>query len=308
MHAFALKPKTTDPRDFSHAKVYGAVDDLSSLPPGGLGRTPSTIKEQKASDYCSTEAGTSVSEDQELVELCELWQFMVTKQIAGDPQAFGAELRDMAKSFTKYGSIEKKDSLYTIDTPRSIIVDPEQWNASLYAKALIHRKASFFAADGPHDTFDNFRSTLALQEANNATIVTGVYWRQSWDSKRGGIIPDTLSQEDQDDGTKLPHAIKIFDWTTLYGNQYPDGKLYLKAQLSNGKDQGDKGIFYIPRSVANRDFDTFGSILFTDLDPKDADYYLKYGISINDNTIVAILKRIQAAFLSLITLLALKRG
>jgi C1A family cysteine protease len=181
----------------------------------------------------------------------------------GDWKTWGADLRSACKSAQKYGAIEEEDEQYSLGrNTRDAIANWENWFNSLDLKAIMHRQHSYFRVDkGPHDTFDNIR--VAMYK-NKASVVSGAVWQAEWTTARGGVIPKTSWQK------LMGHALKIFGWKTI------NGEPYLIIQNSYGGDIGDKGLFYFPREVINRDF-TFGAFSFVDLTPEQVQYLIKNG-------------------------------
>src|SRR5687768_17581116 len=137
-----LLPEIQDERDLEVGGFF-TLPKLSEVADEFVVGSLDNVLHQKNTDYCATHAGCDVSKDQEGIDLDPCWQFMLAKQIDGNLEGWGLQLRDMAKSFTKFGSIEKKDSPYTVDTPRSVIVNPKSWFPSLLFKAEKHKKESY---------------------------------------------------------------------------------------------------------------------------------------------------------------------
>ncbi|MES2224998.1 MAG: hypothetical protein V4478_03350 [Patescibacteria group bacterium] len=285
-----LLPLPADTRDYPHAMVFGALP-LKALPSQDFAvMEPLGIKDQSATgdeDFCTAFSSCAVSEDQESVLLNPEYIFMKSKILSGDPEKWGQDLRAICKAHCKFGTIEQQYFPY-LNNPqeRDFYVDPKNWSEELDMLAFEHRKNSFFAVDGPHDTFDNFRMTLWQNKDQFQSIVTGANWKPSWTSAPGGIISETETAEEGS-----PHAFKI------YGQKTIDGKMYLVAQLSNGIDIGDMGIFYFPRSVVNKEF-VFGAFIFHDM-PKDmAAYHAENGISVHDSLLKKFIKVINNIFIS----------
>lgn len=108
------------------------------------------------------------------------------------------------------------------------------------------------------DTFDIIRCTLWANRAEKRSILTGITWHNSWTYASGGIIPRFYV-----DRGNFGHAFKVFGWKEIADEPY------LVAQLSNGENIGDKGIFYFPRNVVNKEF-TYGAYTFSDMPPEQA--------------------------------------
>ena len=261
-----LKELPIDSRDIKFGSIF-ELPDLNEVPDEFDVCQPLVIKDQKDSDYCSCYAGTAVSEDQEGVELDPIYQYFKTKQIEGNTD-WGADLRSMAKSLTKFGSIESKDSPFNIDTPRDTILDPKNWMPSLDVKAKEHKKDSYAFVSGQYDFFDNIRLTLWKNKDKRKTVVTGTIWNYEWTHAPQGII-DFKGQD------AFGHAFKIF------GVRKIKDKLFLKGQLSSGTSIGDNGIFYFSREVINQS-ERFGALSFTDLPLPTVRYLQDNGYKISD--------------------------
>lgn len=251
---FGLRETPEDKRDFSHEKVFGAI---SAPLEDFIVANPIMIEDQKETDYCPAEASSSVAEDHEGLDLDPIFSFAAIKSIDKDPQGWGSDLRSACKAACKIGFVEKKDSPYGIDEPRDKIVYLSNWPQDLLGKAAQHKQKSYFRIDEGRDIFESMRRALWQHKNEKCSILTGVVWRAGWTDSKGGIIS---SEETEQWGG---HALKIFGQKMI--NNHP----YLVAQLSNGENIGDKGIFYFPREVINRDF-TFGAFMFIDMDPQEA--------------------------------------
>ena len=253
-----LLPLPKDNRDFSLGAVFGRIG-IEEVPHEDFEiAEPLYIENQKKTDFCVAFALSSVTEDQEGVDLCPIYPFAKIKQLRGEYKEWGANLRDGCKVAVKVGFIKKIDSPFTIDEDRDFLANWNNWPKELDEKALEHRKGSYLALDGYKDLFDAIRASMWQHRAEKRTILTGCNWDPAWVKAKDGIIPELRSTIDG-----MGHALKI------YGQKIIWGKIYLKAQLSNGESIGENGIFYFPRSVINRDF-FHGAFMFKDLDPDEA--------------------------------------
>ena len=252
-----LQPTKKDNRDFKAEKVFGSISLFEIPNIDFIVSEPIRIKDQKETDYCGGFAGSSVSEAQEGVELDPLYLFSKAKQIQKEWESWGTDLRSIAKAIVKYGTIEQKDSQYDVDKERCFIADWKTWDILLDEKALIHRKRSFFNAGGHNNTFDSIRASLWQYRNKKCLVLTGVVWESEWTNAPYGKIPKEKG------GALFGHAIAII------GQKIIQGEPYLVAQLSNGTDIGDNGLFYFPKEVVNRTFN-FGAILFIDCNPEEA--------------------------------------
>jgi len=272
-----------DERDFSFSAVFGWVE-LEEIPDEFVVAEPLYIKDQKATDYCTGYAVTAVSEDQEGIKLSPEFQFAMTKKISGNPDRWGANLRDACKSAVKSGSLPLERAPFNVDDPRYKVARHEDWSEHLKQEALKHKKESFFDAvkDGPYDRFDNLRSTLWMNRHDKRTIVTGVKWRKRWTVAVDGVVREVF------DGAMFGHSFKF------YGTKMLNGELYIRAQLSNGKEIGDGGIFYFSRAVINEEF-KYGNFTFKDIEPEEAKHLIENGIKVTDNWLLAFAKQALSA-------------
>lgn len=272
-----LVPHAEDKRDIPFGSIF-SMPKLSDLPASFLVSSPIKIKDQLDTDRCAAYAGTAVSEDQEETELSPEWQFYQAKKIQGKMDEWGCDLRSMALSFVKKGSLPKRNCDYDASTARSVILDPKNWNMNLETLAASFKKQSFMFVKGPYDFFDNCRATLWKNRKDKESILTGTIWHMEWIDAPMGLISSL--------GRPLEgHALKIYGWTVMNGNTV------LVAQLSNGENIGNRGIFYFTREVINQCF-TFGGVIFTDLPKERARFYLENGIKHDDNIFVKLFKRI----------------
>lgn len=263
-----------DTRDFSLAGTFQQIKK-EEVPLQDFETRKPLIKDQKDSDFCSSYTVTSVSEDQELVELVPEFQFYVTKVlISKDPDSWGANLRDACLSAVKYGSLPRYvvDQGYRIPADRDLVLNKDTWLDDWFRTALAYKKASLFKVDGRYDTFDNIRCALWQFRDEKRSLAVGAEWREEWTEAKGGIIP---KEEFKKKG--FGHAFKI------YGQKMIHGEPYLKAQLSNSTDIGDDGVYYFPREVVNREFTDYGQFMFKDISRETVDVYKTQGIKATDN-------------------------
>lgn len=286
---YGLIPETADPRDFSQEKVFGSFS-TEELPQGDFFVSdPIKIKDQNGFDFCAGYAAAAVLEDHEHVELSGPYLFAIAKKLlakkTGNPEEFkkwGLQLRDVCEAATKIGALEEVLSPFKTDQQdylRDELANPKNWGDDYDMLANDHRQSTYFNVDGPHDRFDNFRSALALGKQSGNSILTGVLWRHSWKEAPGGVIP---ADYDPTEGGE-PHAIKIFGQIIIPTmDELTNGKLHLVAQLSNSDRIGDKGLFYFPREVINKEF-VYGAKQFSDMSKDDALNHIDHGLKTKDN-------------------------
>lgn len=244
-----------DNRDFGLEKVFGKIEKIPE--DDFVVSHPLKIKDQGGTDMCVSFATCAVSEDQEEMELSPDFFFGMIKKVTGDRMAWGADLRSACKAAVRAGFLEEKLNPYQ-GKDRNFVANWEHWAGIHFeANAEKHRKKCYFKVGRYQTTSIAFRAALWANRGGSCSILTGVLWRTGWISAKNGIIPTEPSKP------MFGHALKIF------GQKKINGVIYLMAQLSNGEDVGDNGIFYFPENVINRDF-TFGAYLFRDLDPNEA--------------------------------------
>lgn len=261
-----------DARDFSHDAVFGSIR-AEALPVGDfIVAPPLVIKDQGDTDLCTAFATTGASEDQEGVILDPVFTFFATKVLVQkSPDTWGADLRSACKSHVDFGSLEEEFAPMPASVARSMMLDVKIWDEDHKALAYEHRKNTFFAVDGPHDLFDNIRMRLWMNRNKMQSVITGAKWRGSWTDAKDGMIPTEYEER------STPHAFIIKGQRHFPGENEPR----LIAQLSNGQDVGDKGIFYFPRSVVNAEF-RFGAFMFEDLPRSAVENHLYYGTKVGE--------------------------
>lgn len=294
-----LLPKPEGKAPYSLTTVFGAPK-VADLPTGEffVGE-PLEIKNQDInypSDYCASYGASAVSEDQEMVPLTPEWTFAQAKRLLIDDKgakteeeiqnilgAFGLNLHDICLAAVKFGFIERQYDPFHCETDkrpeRKFLADYRNWPADLEMLGAEHRKNSFFECDGPYDMFDKFRAAMWINRKEHRSIVTGALWRESWQEAKNGIVADKDYSSEQGGG----HAFKVF------GQMPINGELHLVCQLSNGEKVGDKGLYYFPRGVVNREF-TFGAYTFKDMPADVAKYHSENGLRFDANPMAKLIK------------------
>ena len=258
---YGLRPTPFDARDFPIEKVLGAAA-IGALPQEYIVSTPLVIKDQTDTDMCTAFALTAVSEDQEGLALDPSYTFFKTKQRTGDIDSWGADLRNACKSATKkYGGFlpmsRYGDTQRTFDQAERDraargegFTKTDDWTAKKYAKQ------TYLSVKPIGDVFDGMRSAMWQTRSEERSVFTGIDWNPKWNRVDGGAIDADIGRGEPSFG----HAIKIFGWSGEW----------MLAQLSNGKEIGDGGIFKLERGVVN-EFCTYGAFTLLDLPREDAE-------------------------------------
>ena len=162
-----------DERDYSYTIQFGAiqVDDLPKE--DFLVAVPLEAKNQDInyqSDFCAAYAAAEAAEFEDQVVFVPEWTFAYAKWVLsqkyGDSAilSFGLNLRDVCNAGVKGGFLPRSFDPFMCDTAnrplRNFIADFKNWPESLAGVADKYLKENYFTVDGPHDTFDNFRSVL----------------------------------------------------------------------------------------------------------------------------------------------------
>ena len=251
-----LLPK--DERDFQLGNIV-KLPKLEDLPESYLVETLG-VNKQDSSDFCAAFATCTASETQEGIELEPTYTFALSKELSGDPDDWGQDLRTMCKSHTKIGAIEKKDSPYNLSNKDTDFLRRiENWPPELKNKAAIHRKQSYFKITGPYSHFDNIRASLFYYKT---PIVIGVIW--SWP------LEDVFMEDFKEEG--FGHAVTVCGWIKV------EEKTYLIIQNSYGASVGRQGFHYFSRKIIDAMIDKFGAFCFIDLPRETAETMNKWKI------------------------------
>ena len=294
-HNKGLQPLPPDARDYSHAQVFGSVS-VNDLPTGDfLVSVPLEIKNQDfnyPSDFCTSYAAAEAAEAEDQVVFVPEYTFAAGKWLlsqAGNPNAlfdFGLNLRDICEAAREIGFLPRANDPFRCDTmarpTRNFIANFPNWPEDLAAIAAKYKKPSYFSAlTGPHDVFDNIRAALWLNRDSRRDVITGLLWRESWNTAQDGIIPESY------EATGSGHAFALIGQKTIAGN------IYLVMQSSDGRGSGDNGFFYFSRAVVNREIGPFGAYLLSDMDEDKAAYHATNGVSVYDSIGLRVLRFIS---------------
>src|SRR3990167_8629342 len=139
---------------------------------------------------------------------------------------------------------------YIVSTPLVIKDKTDDWTAKKYAKQ------TYLSVKPIGDVFDGMRSAMWQTRSEERSVFTGIDWNPKWNRVQRGVIDAGIGRGEPSFG----HAIKIFGWSGEW----------MLAQLSNGKEIGDGGIFKLERGVVN-EFCTYGAFTLLDLPREDAE-------------------------------------
>lgn len=256
-----LLPLPLDPRDVT---VGGLFIQPLALPSEFSLHYPFKVKDQGQSDFCAAYSTCEASELQENVELCPEFSFALSKVISGDPEEWGQDLRTMAKAHTKYGALE--ETLSPLHGPPDLVRKIENWPKlnNLLNLAITHKKETYAFTKGNGDAFTNICSWLYKFKYEKRAVVLGVLW--DWPSDQKYI--DTFAKGG------FGHAVLALGWK---GD-------YLKILNSWGESAGDHGIFWLHRDVVNQNVSAYGALMFIDISPEKAKWYMENGVRYEDTS------------------------
>lgn len=286
-HVFVqgLRPLKRDPRDFKHSVVFGAapvtVPNISFLV-----APVEPILDQSNLDFCTGFATASINGSIQGQDFDPNYQFAKTKQVMGEYKTWGADLRSACKGLVKFGSLIASKSPYFYNPSdknsktRDFLANWTNWPESLDILAGEFKCGSFFEVDGPGDHFDNARAVLYKNREEKSGILFGVMWRPEWTFAPGGVIPEATYSKPAGEG----HALRA------YGQEIINGVPYIVVPNSWGKNRGNNGVYYFPRSVINKEIKTFGAFALKDMDAETAKRYIDYNLTTQDNLIAMIVK------------------
>ena len=245
-------------RDFKYSQSFGAVD-LSQLPKEGIGRKPTKILNQFSSDFCTAFGSVAMRSFTEKVDLDPFWIWAKAAQIRGDWKQWGLTLPEIVDVLRKYGILEEAEQpLNLLSKDRDFLAQYSNY-PNLTEKAKKHIGGARFWVDGPYTFFDNCRSVLWQNRLDNLVILVGAEWHEEWSLASNGII---TAQNYNPKSQWFGHAFVFIDFKQINGEDF------LIAQLSNGEEFGDKGLFYFSREVVNSNAFRFGGVVVKDYDPE----------------------------------------
>lgn len=268
-----LNPTPYDERDLTLGAIT-TLPKLSSLPDDFI-LDGIKIKDQKRTDFCTQFMATGMSSLQENVDLSPEWAFAMTKNITGDVDGYGENLRTAMATHIKKGAVEAKNVPYSVETHDSDFLRRlENYDSKLLLTAIQHMKQSYVKVTGQYDAFSNIQATLWKYRNEKRGIAMGCIF--GWNSN--DKILDTIPKSGGG------HAMWYAGWKTI------EGIPYLVVVNSYGTRRGDRGYHYMSREVVNHFESMYGAYMFIDLSPEQVRYMIENGITDRDNFIISLLK------------------
>lgn len=237
-----------DDKEFS----FGAFFKVDKVPDFEFNIGSSEILDQKDTDFCSAFATCGASSLQEKKTLNPYWSFAKSKELSGDIESWGQDLRSACKVHQKFGAIEYDREFSLEKHDKSFLRDIKNY-PDFTEQAKVHKKQAYFAMDSFRSKYDSIVSAIWKFKDEKRAGVTGMLWRGAWNNVEGGIIPGLVGNQGE-----FGHAF-IFT-----GQKYIKNKPHLIAQLSNGEEIGDKGFYYFPKIIVDKEA-TYGNYMFLDM-------------------------------------------
>lgn len=267
MHGKGLTKLPKDRRDWSYHKNFGAAA-LTGVPDQYL--LVSTIIDQNGWNECTGYMKEAIDESEfstpaKTITFSPAWNYAKEGAESPPPTQNGYSMRTPFQVGADYGALPMVAGLPTeavMGFPFTL--DPKNWNPALDAQAVPYQHPGYAAVHGPYDNFDSIRSAMWLEKAKTRCVGVGVMWYNEWTNAPSGVIPETYSSKDG------LHAIKIAGWSktkrdgTLINPTTQE--IYLVIQNSWSESEGDGGLYYMSRAVADRELDpiALGIYIFSD--------------------------------------------
>lgn len=271
-----LQELPQDDRDLQLGSFW-SLPQLEELPEE-FSFEPLWIGDQNAEgedDFCSAYATCGASSLQEDKPLYPAYSFALSKQLTGDPEAWGQNLRAAMKAHQKFGAVPTN-----VVTQGVRDIDPngrryiQNYPGQYEEFAEPYRKKSYWKIVGPYDAYDDLRAAIWKFHGERKAPVIGLVW--SWPLARYEL--NTV-------GDGFGHAMYIIGWNK-------DGLL---AVNSAGKGAGKGGIHVVSRQVINEYVPRYGAYMFTDMPPEEAKKVVEAGIKETDNRLTDRVKRVIMA-------------
>lgn len=179
------------------------------------------------------------------------------------PRTIGMELQGACEAVHLVGCLPQSEAPFKRRAgdrpPRRFYANWEDWYRLGDVKHYLHcafarRRVSVFAVDGPHgNMFDNIRAALWALRHQKRSAVAAMKFSPSWLVEKSGVISETSSA-----AGGFYTTVKIIGQTTI------NNSLFLILQGNFGPNAGQKGFFYVPKSVFNRHY-VHNAYIFVDL-------------------------------------------
>jgi hypothetical protein len=264
-----LQPTEKDSRDFKLGNVV-SLPQLEEIPESfDLGVVQLV---DQIDDFCTGAATCAASALQEGVPLSWKYSMAASKEITGDKDEWGQQIRPAMLTHVKVGAIPLDESPHEQNTDSKFLRDIKNWPDYLKSIALKHKKKSVFFVSGQYDHYDNIRALIWKFREKKKAVVSGVIWNWPLDTE--------LIDQVKNEGTG--HCIVYRGWTSKG----------LIMQNSYGTKAGHGGFHIVSREVVNKNFAIFDGAMFIDIDPEDAKVMSENNIPLWISSLVKLIRQI----------------
>jgi len=276
-----LQPLKKEDREANKPYTVGALFSVKEEIPETYRNLTSPLEvfnqaiAEGANDECAGCSAATVSEAQEGVPLDPHFHWMLARQRAGmKEEDFGCNIRDIAMTLVKAGSLEKEQSPFTFDRGRNFLQNPANWDiAGLLKKSVLHKKGSvvWVKPENGMDAYDVYRSSVvkfdALYKKPHGAIL-GIVWGYGFEEYLREVVENGSG-----------HAIAVIGgW---------DGD-YALMQNSYGKEVGKDGIQRIHRSIINKWAEVYGMAIPIDATQDEIRWAVENGVKLDGNWLLNI--------------------
>lgn len=274
-----LKELPKDTRDYK----LGAIISIKKFPklkdlPDKFILETSDLKDQ-VEDFCTGNTIALLIGTNEGFPCDENWSFAKSKELSGDPNEWGQDMRTAFQVGVKIGALPKTNSPFGSEKGHEFLRDIKNWPSGLEFFALPQKQKTFWAVSGPYDIFDNIKGTIYYLNSvlkQKQGVGLGILW--GWTAEQYTL--DKIKEQGEG------HAISCIGW---------EGD-YLILQNSWGKNAGLNGKHLISREVVNHFAGKYGAYVYLDLPKEKAKQMLENNIKLTDNWLIAFFKTIWNLF------------
>lgn len=274
-----LKELPQDARDFALGSIIPVkkFPKLEDLPEEFILET--SLLYDQLDDQCTGNTTALIIGTNEGVPISAEWMFAKSKELTGDVESWGQDLRSAFKVGVKFGALPLKNAPFRQDKGSEFLRDIKNWPKGLDFYAAPQKQKTFWKVTGPYDNFfHNIKATIfyLYSIGQKQGVGIGLLW--------GYPTQQYVLSEIKNQG--VGHALSVIGWK----------KEGLVLQNSWGPGAGLNGKHIITREVINHFADKYGAFVYMDLPREKAEYMLDHGIKTGDNWLVQLWKVIKSFF------------
>ncbi|MEK7124119.1 MAG: HNH endonuclease signature motif containing protein, partial [Patescibacteria group bacterium] len=196
---------------------------------------------------------------QDGIEGSQEWAFAKSKELSGDPEAFGQDMRTAFKVWVKFGSPKREEvKVPEIPNDRRYF---KNYDSSLKGEEL--KKQTYVTCKGNFDAYDNIRTSIYHFRNEKRAVGIGVVF--SWP------LSDTFLSGTGEGG--FGHFMFATGWI----------KDYLEVVNSYGKEAGKKGKHYLSRETINYFVEKYGAYMLIDMPVEKARELREKSVALKKN-------------------------